>query len=136
MPTQRNLKDAALHQEKYLPAAAADNQSPTIDLETVTPGMSVEGMELEIKVPALPNHTDSSKVITLTLQESADDLSYANANPLIQCRVPGVGSTGSAETTFRVRLPSTTKQYIQFTQAVPSGAGDNTAGLVAYDPVF
>lgn len=136
MSTQLNRKDANLHWEKYLPAAAASNQSPSIDLGQVAGAGEGTRFELLVSVPALPNHTDSTKVVTLTVQESSDDAvgdAYANQNPLIQCRIPGVTSTGSTAQTFRIRLPSTSERYIQITQTVPSGDGDCTAGLVEYD---
>jgi hypothetical protein len=133
MPTQRNLKDANLHLEKYLPAAAATNYSDSLDLGSASPGMSVEDTELRVTIPALPNNTDSSKTTTLTLQDSADDSSFADVDPLHQIQIAGVASTGSAAATKRLRLPSTIRRYVRFAQAVPSGAGDNTAGLVEYD---
>jgi len=136
MPTQKNLKDANLHYEKYLPAAAATNQSPTIDLGQVAGGAVPNDFEILITVPALANNTDSAKTTTLVLQDSADDSSYADTDPVITINIPGVTSTGSAARTVRVRVPSTVARYLQFTQTVPSGGGDNTLGLIQYDLVF
>ncbi len=133
MPTQRNLKDANLHVEKYLPAAAATNYSDSIDLGSTSPGQSVESNEFRVTVPALANHTDNTKTILITLQDSANDSSFADVAPLHQVQEVGVATTGSAAATYRLRLPSTIRRYVRFSQVVPSGAGDNTAGLVEYD---
>lgn len=133
MPTQRIIKDANLHLEKYLPAAAATNYSASLDLGSANPGMSIEQTEFLVTLPALANNTDNSKTILITLQDSADDSSFADVTPLHQVQVVGVTSTGSAATTYRLRAPSTVQRYVRFKQVVPSGAGDNTAGLMQYD---
>jgi hypothetical protein len=143
MPTKRSLKDALLNVSKYLPAAAAANQSPTIDLGSVVAG-EPKLLEIEVSVPALPNNTDNTKTITLRLQDSADDVTYADVGveaaagvgdaPRIECRLAGVTTTGSVAKIFRVALPSTARRYLQFTQTVASGGGDNTAALVTYEP--
>ena len=128
------MKDASLHVEKYLPAAAATNTTASIDL-------GVEGSYsaawrqgyLEVTVPALANHTDSTKIVLLDLYDSADDSSFTVVAPLIECKVAGVTSTGSSATTFKFAVPPGVRRYIRFLQTVPSGDGDNTGGLVTYD---
>ncbi len=130
----RSIKDASKQVTKFFPAAGANNQTATIDLG---PGAyKTEEIEIEIAVPALANHTDSTKIILIDLQESADDSSYANTSPFIELKVPGVASTGSLAVTKRFRLPADTLRYIQFKQTVPSADGDNTAGLVTYSLLF
>ena len=42
-------------------------------------------------------------------------------------------SRGSAAAEYRLRAPSTVRRYVRFSQVVPSGAGNNTAGLMEYD---
>ena len=121
------MKDASKKVTKALPNAAAANQTDTIDLGTERPFDNKQRLgHIEISVPALADHTDSSKVNTLTLQESSDDSAYANTNPLIQARVTGVTSTGSVAVTFKVPLLAGMKRYVQFTQTVPSGSGSGT----------
>lgn len=124
------LKDAELQARKYLPAAGATNYSDAFDLG---PDADSRVMAIQVQVPALANHVDTSKTITLTLQESADNVTFTDVAPLHQCQVAGVVSTGSAAAEFWLHAPPGVKRYIRFAQAVPSGDGDNTGGEVAYD---
>ena len=128
------MKDASLHVEKYLPAAAATNYSASIDLNVAT-AFADDWRKgyLKVKVPALANHTDSTKIILLDLQDSADDSSFANTAPLIECKIAGVASTGSVAVTFKVPIPPGIRRYIRIFATVPSGDGDNTGGLIETD---
>lgn len=132
------MKDALLKVTKYLPAAAANNTTDSIDLEGVRTADRKERAPFivaRVNVPALANNTDSTKTILLDLVESEDNITFTEVAPLIECKVPGVASTGSVETEFVYPLPKT-KQYIALKQTVPSGAGDNTLGLVTFELVF
>jgi hypothetical protein len=127
------MKDASKKVTKALPNAAASNQTDTIDLGTERPFDNKQRLaHVEISVPALTDHTDSSKTNLFVLQESSDDSSYADTNPMIECKLVGVTTSGSAATTFKVPLPPGVKRYIQFTQTVPSGSGTGTNATVTY----
>jgi len=126
----RGIRDAKNSVTKALPAANATNQSGTIDLG---PGpYHPEGLMLEIAIPALANNIDSTKSVTIKLQDSADDITYADVDALISTTVAGVASTGSAAKTVTIHLPPNVRRYIQFNQAVVTGGGDNTASSVTY----
>ena len=128
------LKDARFNSTKYLPAAAAGNYSDVMDLG---PAPDVRAFALEIAVPALAANTDTTKTVTLTVQESDTETSgFANVAPLIQGQVPGVATSGSAAITFKAHLPPGTKRYIRVAQAVESGGGNNTGDEVAYGLLF
>ena len=136
MALKRSLKDAKFILTKVLPAANANNNSDVIDLEAASgdpdPGM----FDVEVSVPALANHTDSTKTITIQVYDSADNSSFAEIAPRIECRIPGVASTGSLAKTFTFRLPPEVRRYLRFNQAVPSGDGDNTASSITYSLLF
>jgi hypothetical protein len=127
MPYIRQLRDANFIWTTALPAAGNSNTTAVINLRAVNGDADPSLFDINVDVPALPNHTDTTKVITFTVQDSADGSAFANVAPLIQCQVPGVASTGSAETVFTFRLPPTVRQYVQIVQAVPAGDGNNTA---------
>ena len=131
----RLIRDAAYVATKFLPAAAANNNTDSFDLGS-TSGYVPENIEVEIAVPALPNHTDSTKTILITLKSSSDDSTFNSTSPLVQLQVAGVGSTGSVAVTKRIRLPSDCLRYIRFNQLVPAGDGDNTAVEVTYSLLF
>lgn len=127
------MKDALLIKTKALPAANATNQSDTFDVgDMAGKGLANDLFEFEVSVPALPANTDNTKTILITLQESADDSTYADVDPLTQIKIAGVTTTGSAARTVRVPVAGGGKRYLQFNQTVPTGAGDNTAKSITY----
>ena len=132
----KSLKDALFMVLAYLPAANASSYTDSLDLGSTQgdPGPSLA--DVEVIVPALPNHVDPTKEITLDLHDSADDLAFAETAPLIRCKVPGVAGTGSLETRFVFRLPPGVQRYIAMKQSVPAGDGDNTAGQVQFNLLF
>jgi hypothetical protein len=100
-------------------------------------------------IPALVNHTDSTKVITLEIQTAGASLttspiapalpvpgSFGNSNPRQIASIPGVATTGSLLTRVYFTLPvdgdGSTNQFVEFLQSVPSGDGNNTASSVVY----
>ena len=131
------MKDASLKVTKALPNANAANQTGTIDLNVLAPNSNQwrHGYVL-ITVPALADHTDTTKTNTFTLQDSADDSSYADTAPAILARVAGVASTGSPVKTFKVPLPPDVRRYLQFTQSIPTGGGTGSNAVVSYELVL
>lgn len=121
----RYIQDAALTIVTALPAAAANNNSATLDLGS-TRAADYEGFEIEVDLPATPSLADAHTV-TLQLQHSSDNITFANIPELEPLVATGAGGVGSAAVKQRVRLPSQTKRYIQLNQAVASGGGNNTA---------
>ncbi len=136
----RNIRDYGLTLTKALPAAAATNQTGTIDLETIVG--PPENVEIEVSIPALSAHNSASYNVTLTLQQSSDDSSYANLDsgtgtlPGIVITTPGVASTGSLARVVRFRIPRGVSRYLQFTQAVTTGGPTLTASSITYSLRF
>jgi hypothetical protein len=136
------MKDASITLTKALPNAAANNNTGAINLRVLPTSGGAPANQwrlgyVEITFPALSDHTNTSVTNLITLQHSADDnaSNYANCNPVIQAQVVGVGSTGSAATTFRVPLPPDVKRYIKFNQTVPTNGGTGSNANVVYDLV-
>jgi hypothetical protein len=121
----RNLTDALKTVTKALPAANANHNTPTIDLEQVTGGI-IEAIAFEVSVPATPDLVEA-KAITITVQDSADDSSYAAIDPAISTTITGAAAAaGGAAKSVRFRLPPTARRYIQLNLAVAADGGDNT----------
>ena len=124
-----NIRDAALKVTKACPAAGANHNTDTIDLGCKNPGASVESFEVEIAIPALPSLADG-KTLTVKLQDSADNTTFADVEQLASVVVTGASGNGSAAKTVVVRLPSDVNRYVQANLAVVTGGGDNTAKSV------
>jgi len=136
MPTVRSVKDNQFINTKYLPAAGATNNNDPFDLGAVAGDGDPNLFDVEVAVAAAPNHTDDTKTILIDLYDSANGTDFAEAVPLIRCKIPGVAVTGSAATTFKFRCPPAVRRYIRCLNTVPSGAGDNTGVLVTYSLLF
>lgn len=133
MALNRAIKDATYVKSKALPAAAANNNTATFDLRST--GFLPEEIEVLVEIPALAALVDT-KLVTIKVQDSADDNSYATIDPLIQTTVVGSGGAGSSAKTLRFRLPAGIRRYVQFNQAVESGGGTLTASSVTYSLLF
>ena len=125
----RTIRDGKLKAVKACPGAGNNHNTGTIDLGCANPGASVETVEVEIVIPALPSLVDG-KTLTVKLQDSADDSSYTDIPELASLVVTGASGGGSAAATRIVRLPSSAKRYLQANLAVVTGGGDNTAQSV------
>lgn len=122
-------RDAALTKAKALPAAAANNDSDSIDIGATNVGAIGDSIEVEIALPALANLVEA-KTVTCTLQDSADNTSFTAITGLSTFVVTGGTGGGAAAATRRVRLPSATRRYIRVNTAVLTAGGDNTASSV------
>jgi len=140
---ERQIKDATFVKTKALPAAGATNNTATFDLGARA-GFLPEFVAVEVSVPALSAHTDTTKNVTVTVQHSTDDNSYSNlddnttgALPDITFTIPGIASTGTAARKVRFRLPCAgLNRYVQFKQAVTSGGPTLTASSLTYSLLF
>jgi len=130
------MKDATLHLEGYLPAAGGTANIGTLDLGVDNAGFSDNWRQgrLRIAYPALPNHTDTTKTITITLQDSADGAAtFAETVPTVQVKIAGVASTGSPAGSVDCPLPPGLRGPLRIAAVVPAGDGDNTAALITAD---
>ena len=118
-------RDTALTTTKACPAAGTNHNTATLDLKSTTAGAFADSVEVEIVIPALPSLV-KDKTLTVKLQDSANDSTYADIPELASVVVTGGDSGGSAAATRVVRLPSSAKRYLQANLAVATGGGDNT----------
>ena len=129
------MKDATLHVQQYFPAAAANATTAALDLHVDGDNLGNTWRlgRIRVGVPALPNHTDTSKTVTIDMQQTPNGGSLANTVPRIVIQIPGVASTGSAAATIDMPLPPNLTGPLKFYLVVPSGDGDCTGGLVTFD---
>lgn len=121
----RNREDAATNVEVALPAAAANSNTPSIDLGA-EPRLTVESVELEVSTDNLPAAFASAATITATIQESDDNATFAAAVGLGTIVLTGTGAA-IAGMNRRVKLQPSVKRYIRVNYALSSGGGTITA---------
>ena len=124
-----NRRDAALTVTKACPAAGASVNTATIDTGSAGDA-SLANAVVEIAIPALPSLADG-KTLTVKVQDSADNSTYADVAELASVVVTGAADAkGSDKKTAVVRLPPGARRYLQANIAVAASGGDNTAKSV------
>jgi len=121
----RNIRDAAKEVAAVL--AQAGVNSDAIDLEQ-TRGGDVEGIVGQIEIPAVAGISDT-KVLTFTLQDSADGSSWAAVDPSIVTTVTGASSAGTPAKDCRFRFPPNTRRYVRIAQTATATAGTFTGSF-------
>lgn len=125
----RNLQDSNYVSSVTLLAAGANTAS--FDLEQIEGG-DIEAVVFELAGPALTTaQLADTKVVTYTLQDSADGSSFAAVDPLITTTQTGAGGAGAAAKTVRFRLPANTRRYVRIAQTATASPGTLTANMVA-----
>lgn len=124
MLNKRTLK--ALQISTALPAAAANNNSSSLDSGTDNPGRTLSGVEILLEVPATPSLVDA-KTIIYTFQDSADNSSWAAVPDLPTITSLGAGGVGAAAVERYFKPPITLRRYLRVNQAVLTAGGDSTA---------
>lgn len=129
----RNIKDANFIATKALPAAGASVSTTAFDI--TGSGFVPEEIEAQLSLPATPNLADA-KTITLTIEDSADNSSFAAVAALATLVVTGAGGAGAAAASRLLKFPSNLRRYVRVTASVDASGGDNTAVSVTFQILF
>lgn len=123
MPTvnRRNLVDALAQVTRALPAAAANVTSSGIYLGGQGPHR--ERLKLRVNIPA-NTVLVATKTLTLSLQDSANNSSFAATSPSQTITI--TGETGFAAQELFFDIPANARDYVGVNFAVETGGGDNT----------
>lgn len=114
----RNQQDAAYTSSVAIAQAGAN--SAIFDLEQVYSG-DIQDFVVEVAAPAASGIT-STKVLTYTLQDSANGTDFAALDPSIATTQTATGS-GVAAKTIRFRTSPSTRRYIRIAQTSDATAG-------------
>lgn len=128
--TTRLIQDAETLKSTAHPAQNTNADSASIDLGNVSPGPEMEKVQVRIKVPATPNLANG-QTLTYTLQDSADDSTFATIEELEPLVITGAGGEGGPATERTWRLPPAVARYLNANCAASATAGNNTA--VSYE---
>ena len=117
----RNIGDASVAVTKALPTAAGTVNSGSIDLRA---GLLGEATRVTLDVPTLSGVLTSTHTITYTVQDSADNSSFAT---LAGCDTKVYTGTDAAAVAKEWRLPPTTRRYIRVSALAGAAAEDCSA---------
>lgn len=123
----RRQKDANFITTKALHTTAANSAS--FDLGQVTGGR-IEGLLVEVISPA--DVATTGKICTYTLEDSADDSTFAAVDPKVSTTITAASSALAAKT-VEFPLPPNTRRYIRIAQTgdtLGSVAGTFTISLL------
>lgn len=121
----RRSQDALLTISRALPAQNTNANTSVIDLGVAVPDTALESAELVISVPATTCAT--GQTITFTVQDSADNSSFAAVARLGTLVLTGASNATAATGELRWRLPSNTRRYLRVNIAMSATTGDLTA---------
>jgi hypothetical protein len=142
MQTQGQFqRDASLHLETFCPAPGKSVQVNPLDISVSGPFSSHQSrLVFRISWPAMPNLTSPADNVTVTLQDSADGLTFANAaqggsqnSPTISIVIPGVAGNGVTAGWSDLPLLPGLRGPIGILVSATAGAGDNSAALISAD---
>lgn len=128
-------EDALLRSTQAFPAANANADSDGWKIPHGSNSAPDPSLCVKITFPDLAAHSDTNDTITATLQDSADGVTYAAVNPLVQLSLVGVASTGTTGGDYILPLPPNVREYVRVRVNNPSGgptitSSNWTAGVV------
>lgn len=129
--TYRLVQDALLTQTKALPAAAGTVNGTAIDTHATDPGAIGGHSNFQLSVPATPSLANSA-TLTFTVQDSADNSSFAAVSGLATLVMTGAGGVGSAAASQTWRLPPNLRRYVRVSVVESAAGGDNSAVSMTY----
>lgn len=131
---KRALHDANLEKTSALPVAGATVNGPSLDL-TMQTAFRVPSVELLISVPATPALVDTKNIV-FTLQDSADNVTFANVVGFPTLTVTGAGGAGAAAASVQAKLPLGLRRYIRVVEVADAAAGDSSGVTATLALVF
>lgn len=117
-------EDANFSITRVLPAQNTNANSASFDLEDASPQLVGEVAELLLELPATTCAT--GQTITFTIQDSADNSSFAAVTGLSTIVLTGV-SNATAALSRPIRLPRDVRRYVRINVAMSATTGDLTA---------
>jgi hypothetical protein len=127
----RILQDIELIKTKALPAAGASASTDSIEIGSTC----LENVQVKVSVVALPSLADAKKN-TVTIEDSADNITFAAVPELATLVQTGAGGVGAAAASMTVYLPPSARKYVRATDSVDALGGDNTAKTMTLQFLF
>lgn len=122
--SERRLQDASLTKTVALPSGATTANTNAVDLGKTLPFPITESFHVKLSTSEATGA--NNKNITVKLQDSADDSTYANIAELGALTVTDDNAAGYPVGTLTVQLPPDTRRYLR-AQATGEANGGNAA---------
>lgn len=122
--SERRLTDESLTKNVTLPSGATTKNTTAIDLGQTTPFPVTEAFH--VKLTSSTATGANNKNITIKVQDSADNSTFANIAAIGSLTVTDANGAGYSAGSLTVSLPPTTRRYIRG-QATGEANGGNAA---------
>lgn len=130
--SERRLQDASLDKSVALPTGAATANTNAVDLGDAAPFPITESFHVKLTTSTAAGA--NNKNITVKLQDSADNTTFANIAELGALTVTDNNGAGFPAGTLTVQLPPDTRRYVraQATSEANGGASNNGTLTVSF----
>ena len=132
---QRFTKDACLIRVFNLPATGATVNSDALDLGNAEIGPGARHFDVEMASNAAPALADG-KHITLTLQDSDDNVTFAPVAYIAPQVLTGAGGAGAGASKIQFGLATSIRRYLRVSATADASAGNSTAVTASLALVF
>jgi hypothetical protein len=135
-PINRQIQDASLLVTQALPAQNTTAASTgSLNLGSAVAGIGTEKADFLLSIPATPSLANG-QTITCTVQDSADNVTFAALAGVGQLIVTGAGGIGAAAASILAQLPPGTRAFVNVTVTTSATAGNNTAVSYTFQLLF
>jgi hypothetical protein len=132
--SERRFKDAALTANVTLPNAATVKNTAGIDLGQTTPFPIQESFHVKLSTSVATGA--NNKNITIKVQDSADNTTFANIAELGSLVVTDANGAGFPVGSLTVTLPPATRRYIRASATGEANGGNAADGTLTVDLLF
>ena len=132
--TERRFQDASLNANVALPNAATVFNTAAVDLGKTTPFPITEKFYVTLATTTATGA--NNKNITVKMQDSADNVTFANIAALGSLMVTDNNGAGSPAGSLTVQLPPTTRRYIRGSATGEANGGNAANGTLSVSLLF
>jgi hypothetical protein len=132
--TERRFQDTSLATNVALPNAAAVANTPAIDLGKTTPFPIQE--KFYVKLATAVATGANNKNITVRVQDSADNITFANIAAVGALTVTDANGGGYPAGSLTVALPPVTKRYLRAAATGEANGGNAANGALTVTLLF
>lgn len=131
---ERGLKDALLTVNTALPNAGNTVNTNGIDLGSATPYPVTESFTAKVSTSAATGA--NNKNITVSIQDSADNTTFANVAGLGTLVVTDDNGGGYSADSLEVQLPPGTRRYLRASATGEANGGNAADGTLTVELLF
>jgi len=131
---ERRLLDASLNESVALPTGAATANTNSVDLGQATPFPITESFHVKLSTTVAAGA--NNKNITVRVQDSEDNTTFANIAAIGALTVTDANGAGFPVGTLTVSLPPSTRRYVRGQATSEANGGASNNGTLTVDFLF